>query len=43
MVGSSGRQRVQRSVIENLDIYVPLLETQQKIGKILSMFGRKFR
>lgn len=41
MVGSSGRQSVQRSVIENLDIYVPPLETQQKIGKILSMFDQK--
>ena len=30
MVGSSGRQRVQRDVVENLDIYVPSLETQKK-------------
>ena len=41
MVGSSGRQRVQRDVIENLDIYVPPLEIQQKIGKLLSMFDKK--
>lgn len=41
MVGSSGRQRVQRDVIENLDIYVPPLEIQQKIGKLLSMFDQK--
>ena len=41
MVGSSGRQRVQRDVIENLEIYVPPLEIQQKIGKLLSMFDKK--
>ena len=41
MVGSSGRQRVQRDVIENLDIYVPPLETQKKIGKLLSLFDKK--
>lgn len=41
MVGSSGRQRVQRDVIENLDIYVPPLETQKKIGKLLSYFDDK--
>ena len=41
MVGSSGRQRVQRDVIENLDIYVPPLSTQKKIGKLLSYFDDK--
>ena len=41
MVGSSGRQRVQRDVVENLDIYVPSLETQKKIGKLLSLFDKK--
>ena len=41
MVGSSGRQRVQRDVVENLDIYVPPLETQKKIGKLLSLFDKK--
>ncbi|WP_296807239.1 restriction endonuclease subunit S [uncultured Methanobrevibacter sp.] len=41
MVGSSGRQRVQRDVVENLDILVPPLDTQKKIGKILSLFDKK--
>lgn len=41
MVGSSGRQRVQRDVVENLEIYVPPLETQKKIGKVLSFFDKK--
>lgn len=41
MVGSSGRQRVQRDVVENLDIYVPPLSTQKKIGKLLSYFDDK--
>ena len=41
MVGSSGRQRVQRDVVENLDIYVPPLDTQKKIGKLLSLFDKK--
>ena len=41
MVGSSGRQRVQRDVVENLEIYVPPLDTQKKIGKLLSYFDDK--
>lgn len=41
MVGSLGRQRVQRDVVENLEIYVPPLETQKKIGKVLSFFDKK--
>lgn len=41
MVGSSGRQRVQRDVIENLDLYVPPLNIQKKIGKLLSLFDKK--
>ena len=41
MVGSSGRQRVQRDVVENLEIYVPPLSTQKKIGKLLSYFDDK--
>ena len=41
MVGSSGRQRVQRDVIEELNIFVPPLETQIKIGKLLSFFDKK--
>ena len=41
MVGSSGRQRVQRDVVENLDLYVPPLKIQKKIGEILSFFDKK--
>ena len=41
MVGSSGRQRVQRDVIENLDLYVPPLNIQKRIGKLLSLFDKK--
>lgn len=41
MVGSSGRQRVQRDVIENLDLYVPPLKLQKKIGELLSSFDKK--
>jgi type I restriction enzyme S subunit len=35
MVGSSGRQRVQTDVVQNLDIAVPSIEEQQIIGGIL--------
>ncbi len=35
MVGSSGRQRVQTSVVENLEISVPSYEEQKKIGSFL--------
>lgn len=35
MVGSSGRQRVQTEVIKNLDLLIPPIEIQKKIGKIL--------
>lgn len=35
MVGSSGRQRVQTDVVQNLEIAVPDIETQKKIGAIL--------
>ena len=41
MVGSSGRQRVQRDVVENLEIYVPPLNIQKKIGILLSIFDKK--
>lgn len=41
MVGSSGRQRVQRDVVENLEIYVPPLNIQKKIGILLSLFDKK--
>ena len=35
MVGSSGRQRVQTDVLQNLEIPIPNLETQRKIGSFL--------
>ena len=38
MVGTSGRQRANLSVIENLDIPLPPLPTQQKIASILSVY-----
>lgn len=41
MVGSSGRQRVQLSVIENLQLTLPPLSTQQKIAKVLSAIDDK--
>lgn len=41
MVGSSGRQRVQRDVVENLDLFVPPLKIQKKIGELLSSFDKK--
>ncbi len=36
MVGSSGRQRVQTDVVQNLKIAVPPVEEQKKIGGILA-------
>lgn len=41
MVGSSGRQRVQTSVLENLEIDLPDLETQKRIAKVLSALDDK--
>lgn len=41
MVGSSGRQRVQTDVVEGLEIAVPPLEEQQKIGSILRALDDK--
>ena len=41
MVGSSGRQRVQTDVLKNLEICVPDLETQVKIGLILKSIDDK--
>ena len=35
MVGSSGRQRVQTDVVQNLEIDLPDLDTQRKIGSLL--------
>lgn len=41
MVGSSGRQRVQTDVLQNLEISLPTLETQQKIGGLLKSIDDK--
>lgn len=38
MVGSSGRQRVQKDVIANLEIKVPPIEEQRRIGALLKYF-----
>ena len=41
MVGSSGRQRVQTDVLKNLEIDVPPLVDQEKIGSFLKSFDDK--
>lgn len=41
MVGSSGRQRVQTDVVRNLEIDVPPLVEQEKIGSFLKSFDDK--
>lgn len=41
MVGSSGRQRVQQNVLDNLELKIPDIVTQEKIGYILSCFDKK--
>ncbi len=41
MVGTSGRQRVQQSVLETCELRVPPLETQRKIAAILSALDDK--
>ena len=41
MVGSSGRQRVQQGVLDDLELVVPPLEEQQKIGAFLALFDEK--
>lgn len=41
MVGSSGRQRVQTDVVKNLEIDVPPLVDQEKIGSFLKSFDDK--
>ena len=41
MVGSSGRQRAQINVIERIEVAVPPLEVQQKIGSILRALDDK--
>lgn len=41
MVGSSGRQRVQTDVVANLDIELPNIKEQRKIGSILRALDDK--
>ncbi len=41
MVGSSGRQRVQTDVVKNLEIDVPPLAEQEKIGSFLKLIDDK--
>lgn len=41
MVGSSGRQRVQTDVVENLEISVPSFVEQRKIGALLKAIDDK--
>lgn len=41
MVGSSGRQRVQTDVVKNLEMDVPPLVEQEKIGSFLKAFDDK--
>lgn len=41
MVGSSGRQRVQTDVLQNLEVYVPCSTNQQRIGKLLKSLDDK--
>lgn len=43
MVGSSGRQRVQTDVIQNLDIKVPPIKEQKVIGGILRDLDDKIK
>lgn len=41
MVGSSGRQRVQQSVLNELNLNVPSLEEQKRIGSFLALLDEK--
>lgn len=41
MVGSSGRQRVQQGVLDELELSVPPLDEQRKIGVFLAAIDRK--
>lgn len=41
MVGSSGRQRVQQSVLENLEVNLPSLDEQRRIAGILGSLDDK--
>ena len=41
MVGSSGRQRVQQSVLDDLELTVPSLDEQKQIGSFLALLDKK--
>ena len=41
MVGSSGRQRVQQGVLDNMEFYAPSLSDQVEIGRTLSALDDK--
>ena len=41
MIGSSGRQRVQTDVIQNIEIDLPSLDEQERIGKLLRTLDDK--
>ena len=41
MVGSSGRQRVQTTVVENIEIDLPAIERQKRIGALLRALDDK--
>lgn len=43
MVGSSGRQRVQTDVVQNIKLSVPDYETQKRIGSCLKMLDDKIK
>ena len=43
MVGSSGRQRVQTDVVQNIEIDVPPVEEQRAIGKLLKGIDDKLK
>ena len=43
MVGSSGRQRVQTDVVQNLEIAVPTYEEQRLIGGVLKNLDDKIK
>ena len=41
MVGSSGRQRVQLDVLKELEVEIPEIEEQRKIGELLKLLDDK--
>lgn len=41
MVGSSGRQRVQQGVLDELELFVPSLVEQKRISSFLAMLDKK--